>query len=173
MRDFAIFLLTFLMLALESPLLHEANLAPYAPDLALVVVLYVGLTSRFERGLFVALALGLLKDGFVIASPVGLYMVIMVVAFMATYRLSQRLALRGALGVMVLSVAASLGASLCVLGLSLIFDRSFGDSGRGPGLIFGAMVPEALVTAPFAPMTFWILDRLDGFLSRKNESVFR
>ncbi|MEZ4266309.1 MAG: rod shape-determining protein MreD [Myxococcota bacterium] len=173
MRDLAIFLIAFLMLAFESPLLHQANLAPYAPDTALLVVLYVGLTSRFERGLFLALALGLLKDGFVMASPVGLYMVIMVIAFMATYRLSQRLALRGAFGVMVLAVVASLGASLVELFLSLIFDRSFGDSSRGPALVLGAMLPEALVTAPFAPAIFWVMDRLDGFLSRKNESVFR
>ncbi|MCB9729311.1 MAG: rod shape-determining protein MreD [Deltaproteobacteria bacterium] len=172
MRDIAIFLIAFLLLAFESPLLHEAHLAAYAPDMALLVVLYVGLSSRFERGLFLALGLGLLKDGFVMASPVGLYMVIMVIAFMVTYRLSQRLALRSILGVMLLAVVASFGASLLELFLSLVFDRHFGDSSRGPSLVFGAMLPEALVTAPFAPAVFWALDRLDGFLARKSDSVF-
>ena len=172
MRSLAIGLLTFLLLGFESPLLQQAHVAHYAPDLVLVVVLYAGLTSRFSPGLLLAALLGLLKDGFAIGTPVGMYAEICVVAFLVAHRISKRVALRGPIGVLVLTAVFSLGASLAELLLALVFDRTFGQGASGPGTILTPMLPQALVTAPFGPFVFWFLDRLDAWTTRKRESIY-
>lgn len=172
MRSAAILLVGFLMLALESPLLHQANVAQYVPDLVLIMTVYIGLTSTFGRGLALALALGLLKDGFALGTPIGMYTEISAIAFIVAYRLSRQLVLRGPVGAMLVSLVFSVGASLVELILSLVFVRSFGDGSSGPGLILASLVPQALVTAPFGVVVFWLLDRLDGLTTRKSDSVF-
>lgn len=172
MRSLAILMTAFLLLAFESPVLHRAELARYAPDIALIFVLYLGLTSRFLSGLLLALGIGLLKDAFTLSTPVGMHMEILAISFLVCFRVSRRLALRGPVGVVVLTVVFSVGASLLELLLSLVFDRGFGASERSAGLILAAMLPQALVTAPFGPVVFWLLERLDQLTSRKSESVF-
>ncbi|MFT7578538.1 MAG: rod shape-determining protein MreD [Myxococcota bacterium] len=172
MRHIAVTLLGFFLLALESPFLHQAGAAQYVPDLILIMTIYVGLTSSFGRGLAVALILGLLKDGFASGTPVGMYMEVCALAFVVSYRLSRRLVLRGPFGAMLVSFVFSLGASVVELLLSLIFVRSFGVGTSGPGLIFASMVPQALFTAPFGVVVFWLMDRLDALTTRKGESVF-
>ncbi|MCC6619929.1 MAG: rod shape-determining protein MreD [Deltaproteobacteria bacterium] len=172
MRGLAILLLTFVLLALESPLLHAADIQPYAPDLTLIICIYLGLTTPFERGVGLSLVLGLLHDGFATGGTIGMHMEIAVLAFLVSFRLSRRLVLRGPLGSMVVALVFSLGASLVELVLSLVFVRTFTEGTGGPGLILSAMIPQALVTAPFGAFLFWLLDRLDGLVTRKSESVF-
>jgi len=172
MRGLAILLLTFVLLALESPLLHEANIQPYAPDLTLIICIYLGLTTPFERGVALALALGLLHDGFATGGTIGMHMEIGVLAFLVSFRLSRRLVLRGPFGSMLVALVFSLGASIVELVLSLVFVRTFSEGAGGPGLVLSTMVPQALVTAPFGAFLFWLLDRLDGLVTRKSESVF-
>ena len=75
--------------------------------------------QRFEAGLAVALLLGLLKDGFALGTPIGMHMEIMVLAFLVTFRLSRRLALRSPLGVVLLTILFSLGCGVVELLLSL------------------------------------------------------
>lgn len=172
MRSLGILLLAFLLLAFESPFLKEASPSHYVPDLALLIVIYVGLTSTFQAGMGLALGIGLIKDAFTMTTPVGLYMEIFALVFLVAYRLSRRLALRGPLAVILISLVFSLGAALGELGLRLVFDRTFLLGTSGPGLILGSMLPQALATAPFAPVIFWLYDRLDGLTTRKRDSVY-
>lgn len=172
MRSAAILLTGFLLMALLSPLLQDAGVSSYVPDVGLVICLYVGLTTPLEKAIGIALALGLLKDGFTTGQAVGLAMEVSVLAVLLSARLSRRLVLRGPIGAMVLAFGASLLASLMEIVLSLLFVRLFTEGASGPGVIAGAMVPQALVTAPFGAMLFWLLDRLDALTTRKNESVF-
>ena len=172
MRSLALVLATFLLMALLSPLLHDADVARYVPDLALVACLYIGLTSTLEKSIVIALVIGLLEDGFTTGQTVGLGMEIAVLAVLAAQRLSRRLVLRGPLGAMLLAFGMSLAASLLALALSLLFVRNFTDGASGPLVILTSMVPQALVTAPFGAIVFWLFDRLDALTSRKNESVF-
>ena len=136
------------------------------------MAVYLGLTSSFGRGLAVALALGLLKDGFSTGTALGMHMEINAIAFIVAYRMSRRLVLRGPVGAMLVSLVFSLGASIAELILSLVFVRTFGQGNSGPGLILASMVPQALVTAPFGVAVFWVLDKLDAFTTRKSDSVF-
>ncbi len=172
MRGLALILTTFLLMALLSPLLHDAAIARYVPDLALVACLYVGLTTSLEKAIGIGLVIGLLEDGFTTGQAVGLGMEIAVLAVLAAARLSRRLVLRGPLGAMVLAFGMSLAATLVELLLSLVFVRNFTEGASGPSLLLEAMVPQALVTAPFGAVVFWLYDRLDALTSRKNESVF-
>jgi len=172
MRYLAIVLLGFLLLAILSPLLHQANVAQYVPDVILIMTIYIGLSSTFGRGLLVVVLLGLLKDGFAAGTPVGMYTEIGVLAFLIAFRLSRRLVLRGPVGAMLVSFTFSLGASVVELILSLVFVRDFGHGSSGPGLILASMIPQALVTAPFGIVVFWLMDRLDALTTRKSDSVF-
>jgi rod shape-determining protein MreD len=172
MRGLALILTTFLLMALLSPLLHDAAIARYVPDLALVACLYIGLTSTLEKAIGIALVIGLCEDAFTAGQTVGLGMEIAVLAAIAANRLSRRLVLRGPLGATFLAFGMSLAASLVELVLSLVFVRNFTEGASGPTLILEAMLPQALVTAPFGALIFWLYDRLDALTSRKNESVF-
>jgi rod shape-determining protein MreD len=171
MRSLGVILVTFLLLALLSPFLYRASVVHYTPDLVLCIVVFVGLTSDLLPGLFLALVLGLLKDGFAGSIPVGLYMEVSVLAFLVSHRLSRRLAVRGPLAVMALVALFSLGASGIELVLSLIFVSGFVDTG-GPTVVLAAMAPQALATAPFAPILFWIFDRLDGLVTRRRDPLY-
>ena len=172
MRNATVLLVSFLLLAFESPLLGRVRAEAFAPDLALAVVLYVGLTSRFESGLVLALMIGLLKDAFALGTPIGMHMELLAIAFLVTYRLSRRLALRSTLGVVLLTFFFSLGCGVLELVLALVFDRDFGTGARGAELMLKAMLPQALFTAPFGPVVFWLLDRLDRFVMRQSTSIY-
>lgn len=172
MRSLVVLLVTFLLLALESPLLHVADIQRYAPDLTLIICIYLGLTTTFERGVGLALVLGLLHDGFTTGATVGMHMELAVLAFIISFRLSRRLALRGPFGSMLIAFVFSLGASIVELVLSLLFVRNFTQGDAGPGLVLSTMLPQALVTAPFGAFLFWLFDRLDHLVTRKSESVF-
>ena len=160
------------MLAFESPLLLHVGLARYVPDIALVFVLYSALTSRFTSGLALAFTLGLIKDGFALTTPVGMHTEIMVVVFLICFRISRRLALRGPLGVMILTALFSVGASLLELVLSLLFDSTFPVNNGGISQILTSMIPQAFLTAPFGPFVFWLIERLDRIVTRQSDTHY-
>jgi rod shape-determining protein MreD len=172
MRGFALLLLSFLLLAFESPLLHQMTVSRYAPDVALIAVVYVGLSTPFVRGMGTVLGIGLLRDAFTTATPIGLYMEIAVIVFLICQRLSRRLAVRGPVGAMFVVFGFSLLAALIEIVLSVIFVRTFTQGQSGPGPILVAMVPQALITAPFAAVLFWVFDRIDRLTTRSQDSVF-
>jgi len=172
MRSIGLLLLTFLLLALESPFLHRGSVTQYTPDLALLVVLYVGQTSKLEGGVILALCVGLLKDGFALGSvPVGMYSEISVLAFLVSFKLSKRVAVQGAITTMLVALLFVVGASILELLFSLLFVKGFGADGVGTSVIVSSMIPQALATAPFAPVVFWLFDKLDGVTVRKRDTV--
>ncbi len=172
MRGLAFLLLAFLLLALESPLLHSAGAVRYAPDLALVMIVYIGLSSAPGEGMMTVLGVGLLRDAFTTGTPIGLFMEIGVIVFLICQRLARRLVVRGPFGSMLVVGVFSLVSAILEILLSLLFVRTFTQGTSGPGAILIAMIPQALVTAPFAALLFWLLDRVDGLVARKQDSVF-
>jgi rod shape-determining protein MreD len=173
MRGIATCLLAFLLLALESPFLHRGSVTDYTPDLTLLIVLYIGQTSRLSSGLMLALTLGAMKDGFCLgASPVGMYMELSVLTFLLSYRLSRRLALQSPISIILVSILFVMGAALVELLLSLVFVRDFGTDGSSTMLILGSMFPQALATAPFGPVIFWLFEKLDSYTTRRSDLVY-
>lgn len=172
MRWVAIILFSFLMLAFESPLLHKAQVGAYAPDLALIVVLYIAFIAPYEVGLIAVLCVGLFKDAFCMTAPIGLHMEVLAMSFIVVHRLSQRIDLRGPVSVLALTAVACIATSLLELGLCLIFDQSFNASTRTTSVVLTAMLPQALLTAPFGPVIFWVLGQLEALTTRKSESIY-
>ena len=168
MRGFVSIFVVYVLLALESPLLDKLDLAFYAPDLALIVVLHLAMGSRTAAGVLTAMAIGLLKDGFALGSPVGLYTEVLVVVFLLAKIVGRRFRLNATFTGMLTAFVGSLVSSVMFLLLTLIFDRSFDDY----GLIFRMMGPQAIVTAPFAPLIFMLMERVDRLTIRRRGTLF-
>ena len=105
-------------------------------------------------------------------APVGLHMEVLALTFIVVHRLSQRIDLRGPVSVLALTAAASIATSLLELGFCLVFDQSFNASARTTGVVLTAMLPQALLTAPFGPVIFWLLGQLEAITTRKSESIY-
>ena len=168
-RTLGIVLTGFMLMALESPLLQELHLSFFAPDLALIVVVWVLLNMETTSGGITCVLLGFLKDGFTMVVPVGMHMEIFIVLFLIGRFFSGRVQVRGLVGLIVTTALASVLASMLFALLSLLFDRTFGEF----DLIVKLMLPYAAVTAPFAPLIFYLLDRVDRLFHRKSgDSIF-
>ncbi len=167
-RGLAVFMLTYLMLSIESPLLVDLHLSYFAPDLAVIVVVWVALHMNTVSGSITCFLLGFLKDGFVMGVPVGMHMEIFVIIFFLVRYFAGKVLVRGLPTLMITVFVISLLASCLFALLSLLFDRNFTDY----GLVFRLLVPVALVTAPFAPGVFYVLDRADGVFNRQRDTLF-
>jgi len=153
---------TYVLLAIESPLLQEIHVSIYAPDVALVAVLLAAWTMPWIGGLLTALAVGLLHDAFAMSGPPGLHAEIAVLVFMAAWPLVRRLSPRSTLAVVAVTFVASLLSSGLFFVLTAIFDRHF----AAYGLIGRAALPNALVTVPVAALLFPVLARV-GVVGRR------
>lgn len=168
-RSLAVTIVVYLMLALESPLLHTLQLSFFAPDLALIAVIWAALHMPTAAALATCFMAGFLKDGFVMGAPIGMHMEIFVVAFFVMRFFAGRLLVRGLPTLMVTTAILSIISTLLFTLLTVIFDRGFTNY----GMLMRLMVPVALVTAPFAPLVFFLLDRVDSlFLRKGSDSVF-
>jgi rod shape-determining protein MreD len=160
MRGFIVVLLTYLVLGTESPLLHRLEVSLYAPNLALVAVMFTSVVEPGLAGVVASFAIGLLHDGFSMGAPIGLHTEIAVLSFLLMRLGVRKLAVAGAVPLMLATFAMSLLSSLLFFLLSAVFDRSFDAF----SMVFSVMIPNALVTAPFAPLLFplygWVLDRI-------------
>lgn len=169
MRGIIILLVTYLTLGIESPLLHRAEISLYAPNLALVGVLFTAWSMPGLDGLLVAFLIGLLHDGFAMGPPVGMHTEISVLLFLLARLAVGKMSLQSPVVAMLVTLVASVLSTALFFGLTAIFDRQF-DAYR---LIFQVMVPNALVTAPFAPLLFpvygWATDR---FAPRRGRELY-
>ena len=167
-QSLASIMAVFLMLALESPLLMHLELSFFAPDLALIAVVWIALHFGSVSGAITCAMIGFLKDGFVMGTPVGMHMAIYAVLFQVLRYIAGKFQVRSIVTVIVtVTLASMLSTSLFAL-LSLIFDKTFDNY----QLVFRLMVPLALVTAPFGPMVFYFMDRIDGLFNRKSTGLF-
>ena len=167
-RALGVTIVGYLLMAVESPLLQHLHLSYFAPDLALLAAIWAALHLPFVSGILTCLALGYLKDGFVMATPVGMHMEIFAVLFLVVRSITAHLVLRSTAALVVLSAIASVLASLLFALLSLLFDTHF----HAFGLVLRMMLPLALVTAPFAPGIFFLLDRTDRLFHRRSRTTF-
>jgi rod shape-determining protein MreD len=160
----------YLMLSIESPLLTSFNIRMYAPDPALAIVVYAGAVLEFLPGIVVAVSLGLLRDGFSGGVPLGMYVEIYVLVFLACVALSRRLDYKNVILMTLAVILASLASSLLFFVLSAIFDRDFEEF----DMVFRLAIPQALITAPMGPIVAGILGAIDSkLLSSEGDGAFR
>jgi len=168
MRGLLIVMLTYVLLGVESPILHHLELTYFVPDVALIAVLFTAYTFEDIEGLIVAMCIGLLHDAFSMGAPIGMFTEICVLSYLMARLVFRKLSVTGAVPLMGITFAASILSSLLFFVFAAIFDREF----NAFGMILTVMVPNALVTAPFTPLLFplydWALSRTTHRRNRKS-----
>ena len=145
--------------AVLPPIPGQLPLPP--PDVALIVVLYVGLTARGEVASVcgIAFVLGYFVDLFA-GAPKGEHMLAYALLGLAVRGASARLLVRGALYTAAVTALFTLAFGALVVTLRhLLF----------PEVGWGALrrIPvETLITALCAPLVFRVLRRIDRFFLR-------
>lgn len=169
MRILAHVALIYLLLGLESAVLMQLGLSFHAPDIAAIAVVFVALRADYFSGLLTVVLMGLLQDGFSMGAPVGMHVEVFVLIYLFARRVTGRLIVDTALVMMVVGFLVSASSQILVLLLTAVFDRSFAQFGQG----LGGVLPNALVTMPFAPIVFALFSWVEGLLRRRHSrSVF-
>ena len=104
MRTLLVIFLGLLLIILESPFLGTLDARFYAPDLVLIVIVYMALTRPLLTGAIRAFFLGFLKDGFT-SGPFGMYMQISVAMFYVTKLVSMHVSLRGPISLIIYTLS--------------------------------------------------------------------
>ena len=131
------------------------------PELAFVVVLYIGLSARGHLGVACALAvtIGWLADLFV-GAPKGLHMAAYGLTALVAAGASSRIFVSGAVLTTVVSFLFALGHGLAVVLIRASLSPRVGVGG------WRLILPFALATAITAPLVFSLLRAVDRRFSR-------
>lgn len=156
MKYLAWILMAYLLLAVISPLLGHLDAQLYAPDVALLTSLFVGSRCATVPAVLTGFAVGLLKDGFSMSAPVGVYAEINVLIALLARGLQSRVDLISPLPVIATSAAASLLASALFLAFESVFHRSFENYAE----VAATALPLALTTMLVAPGQFALMERI-------------
>lgn len=159
MRAAIIIVVSFLLLILQSTMLELVSVRAAAPSLGLLVVLYLGLSPKWNisSAAIVAFCAGYLLD-LVAGAPQGVYAFIFVWMALAARALSTRIAVQG----IVLSAATAFVASLLTAVLVVVVRAQLWPEAGYTGLRQAPF--EALLTGVCAPLVLWMLRKIDGKL---------
>ncbi|GEM_PF-3570658 len=166
MKHFSWLLVTFVLLGLGSPLLGTFEMQMYVPDVLVLSAVYIAVRGDLLPGVMTIFVAGLLKDGFVLASPVGLFAEIGVLSLLGARVFLRRVDLRSMVPLMATAAAASMVATGMFWLLATVFDRDFGGSDQ----VLSTFLPLALATMLAAPVQFAILDRVSGLFGPRERS---
>jgi hypothetical protein len=153
-----------LLLALESPLLHNVGRWWLAPDVLVLAAVYLGSRGNFVAGLLAASAAGLAKDGFSLAAPVGIFAEIGAIGFLATRLIGRRVDL----GSLMPTMATCGVATFIAVGLFVTFEVIFHRAFSAVEEVLRAGPPMALGTMLLAPLFFWLYDRVGDLFERRD-----
>jgi rod shape-determining protein MreD len=157
MRSLLTLLVAYILLVLQSTVLELAPVRMAAPSLGLLVVLYVGVSSKWaiSSASIVALCTGYLLD-LVSGAPQGVHALVFILICIFARALSTRVAVQG----IVLSAAVSFVASLLASVLVIIVRARVAPEGGYGGLRDAPL--EALLTGIAGPFVMGLLRRIDG-----------
>ena len=159
MRSIVTLVIAYLLLILQSTVQELAPVRMAAPSLGLIVVLYVGLSSKWaiSSASVVALCTGYLLD-LVSGAPQGVHALVFVVVVVMARGLSTRVAVQGIL----LGAATSFVASFISAFLVVLVRAQVSPEGGYGGLRQAPL--EALLTGICGPVVLGLLRRIDGKL---------
>ncbi len=157
MRSAITLVVAYLLLILQSTVLELAPVRMATPSLGLLVVLHVGLSSKWtiSSAAVVAFATGYLFD-LVSGAPQGVHAFVFILMALFARVLSTRLAVQGIL----LSAATAFLASLLTSALIVIVRAQVAPEGGYGGLRQAPL--EGLLTGFFAPFVLGLFRRIDG-----------
>lgn len=166
MLSIAIVFFGFLLLVLQSTFALIVPFDLLVPNLALPVVLYMGLRDYPAwKGALLSFVLGYMMDVFA-GSPMGLHTLVAVAIFLVSRVAALRLFLQGWVFEVVLTFVLSLIAGAMILTIRAIFDKDLS------GLLIDLKIvtSRAVATALVAPLVFRVLTWLDRIVpQRRNE----
>jgi rod shape-determining protein MreD len=147
----------YLLLILQSTVQELAPVRMPAPSLGLLVVLYVGLSSKWaiSSASVVALCTGYLLD-LVSGAPQGVHALVFVIMVVLARGLSTRVAVQGIL----LSAATAFVASLVAAFLVVLVRAQVSPEGGYGGLRQAPV--EELLSGLCGPVVLGLLRRIDG-----------
>jgi rod shape-determining protein MreD len=156
----------FILVLLQTTLLHLLPLGPFVPDLALVLCVYLGLNHPSVGAVVGSFLLGYSVDVF--SSPVlGLNCLAMSLVFLTAYLSSRCIWINSPLlsaPVVFLASWVKGGSLMAVWTLSLAMD------GLGTGGLKYAFF-DALLAAVMAPAIFMLLRRSQSYVESKKASM--
>lgn len=157
MRSAATLTVAFLLLILQSTVLEMAPVHLAAPSLGLLVVLHVGLSSKWtiSSAAVVSFVTGYLFD-LVSGAPQGVHALVFVVMSLCARALATRVAVQG----VVLGAATSFVASLLAAALVVTVRAQVAPEGGYGGLRQAPL--EALLTGFVGPFVLVLFRKLDG-----------
>jgi rod shape-determining protein MreD len=166
MRSLLTLLVAYILLVLQSTVLELAPVRMAAPSLGLLVVLYVGVSSKWaiSSASIVALCTGYLLD-LVSGAPQGVHALVFILVCVFARALSTRVAVQG----IVLSAAVAFVASLLASVLVIIVRARVTPEGGYGGLKDAPL--EALLTGVAGPIVMGLLRRIDGKLEATRARV--
>ena len=155
---------TWLLLGLCSPMLGSVNGHFYAPDVLVLTALFAAHRGALLPGIVTIFAAGLLKDGFCLAAPVGVFTETAVLTFLGMRLVNPHADLRSPVTLMATAAVASLLNTAMFLLFETVFHRDFGSHAQALRMA----LPLALMTMLAAPFQFALLNRVGGMTERRS-----
>ena len=166
MRFLVLILVGYVLLGLESSLLYHLKIPFHAPDIGAVMAVYVGLTQGFIPGILCVMVVGFLQDGYAMGAPAGLHAACLVIIFLLTYPVSSRITFRSGVPVMVVAALAAVLSQFLLFALTAIFDQRIDNY----GMFVDGWFINALITAPFGPIIFWVMEWAIAAVNRSHKN---
>ena len=166
MRSAVTLSVAFLLLILQSTVLEIAPMHMVAPSLGLLVVLHVGLSSKWtvSSAAVVSFVTGYLFD-LVSGAPQGVHAFVFVIMSLCARALATRVAVQG----IVLGAAAAFVTSLISAALVVIVRAQVAPEGGYGGLRQAPV--EALLTGICGPFVLGLFRRIDGKVDNARSRV--
>jgi rod shape-determining protein MreD len=166
MRSAVTLSVAFLLLILQSTVLEIAPMHMVAPSLGLLVVLHVGLSSKWtvSSAAVVSFVTGYLFD-LVSGAPQGVHAFVFVIMSLCARALATRVAVQG----IVLGAAAAFVTSLISAALVVIVRAQVSPEGGYGGLRQAPV--EALLTGICGPFVLGLFRRIDGKVDNARSRV--
>ena len=163
MRALAYIALAFALLVVAGAVWRVTPFEVVAPDVALLVALYLGVSGRstlFEATV-AALAIGWVHD-ILAGAPRGLGPLVLGTVCILARVVTARLLVRGTIFISVFAFVAALGASALTLLVEVMFDAPVAPVGAQ----LVAVIGSAALTAALAPAGFRLCRAVDARFAR-------
>lgn len=172
MKSVALVSLGFVLLVLQSSFATLVSIHPFAPNLLLPLIIYLGVSPevRLARGAVLSFVLGYLLDAFC-GNPMGLQTFLMVATFLVARVAGLRLFLRGPAFQVLLTFLVGVLDGGTVLALRAIFEPPAPfPTASVWNSVFSVLAP-AMVTAVAAPFVFLLVRRVESLTTRSREEA--
>lgn len=152
MKDALVIITGFLLIALQGVIHYWVPVHIFVPDLVIPFILYIGIIDfGTARGAALAFVLGYVLDANSV-SPVGVHLFVIPATYLLYRFIHHKLLLSGTIFQIAMTFAATLTASLLVVGMRTLFERSF----LSWSAVLMTIPFHSLATALFSPVVFWL-----------------